>query len=407
MRSISLKKGLNLNFSLTKFPIPSLGKKKIYTQEDFPGLKLKPLVHVGQKISFRDTLLEDKKYPDVKIKAFFTGKVLEVVLGEKRRFERLVVERDEGSFFDEGADLQDYQRVLLETSLWTLFRKRPFEIIPSPGESLDVLFIQGIDSYPGSHFSFQELVKSPNFQEGFKVLRKLFKKVFYIGQDLGDYEFCRNFQGPHPSGLIGTHIHFLYPVSEKRSVLHLQVEDVANIGRYFLTREVRFKRQIFFQNELMKLEIFDDLSAFQQKNFRFIVGHPLFGHEANFLSMRKRHLYYVPEVSKEPYFSWLRPMTTYSKYQFFSSRNPSFTTSTQGEERSFIPFEVFYNVFPLKLEIQWLLRAIISQQEDLALDLGLLELAEEDLALVTYVDPSKNDYMTLARNLLDKIKEQL
>jgi Na+-transporting NADH:ubiquinone oxidoreductase subunit A len=42
------------------------------------------------------------------------------------------------------------------------------------------------------------------------------------------------FAGPHPAGLVGTHIHFLEPVSLKKQVWHLNYQDVIAVGKLFL-----------------------------------------------------------------------------------------------------------------------------------------------------------------------------
>lgn len=43
------------------------------------------------------------------------------------------------------------------------------------------------------------------------------------------------FAGPHPAGLVGTHIHFLEPVSLNKKVWHLNYQDVIAIGKLFTT----------------------------------------------------------------------------------------------------------------------------------------------------------------------------
>ena len=52
------------------------------------------------------------------------------------------------------------------------------------------------------------------------------------------------FEGPHPAGLPGTHIHFLDPVSEKKTVWHAGAQDVIAIGRLFVTGRLPVERVI-------------------------------------------------------------------------------------------------------------------------------------------------------------------
>jgi Na+-transporting NADH:ubiquinone oxidoreductase subunit A len=53
------------------------------------------------------------------------------------------------------------------------------------------------------------------------------------GHPVGQVTF-NQFAGPHPAGLVGTHIHFLEPVSLKKQVWHLNYQDVIAVGKLFL-----------------------------------------------------------------------------------------------------------------------------------------------------------------------------
>ena len=59
------------------------------------------------------------------------------------------------------------------------------------------------------------------------------------------------------------------------------------------------------------------------------------------------------------------------------------------------------------MEVPYLLRSLLTQDEDLAIDLGILELVEEDFALLSFVDPTKHNFIERASLLLKKIKDQL
>ena len=62
------------------------------------------------------------------------------------------------------------------------------------------------------------------FANGLRVLRRISDGPVYVctrenydvpGQDIPRV-YVRTFEGPHPAGLVGTHIHFYDPVSAKR-----------------------------------------------------------------------------------------------------------------------------------------------------------------------------------------------
>ena len=52
------------------------------------------------------------------------------------------------------------------------------------------------------------------------------------------------FVGPHPAGLVGTHIHFLEPVSAHKTVWHLGYQDVIAIGHLFTKGQLSAERII-------------------------------------------------------------------------------------------------------------------------------------------------------------------
>jgi Na+-transporting NADH:ubiquinone oxidoreductase subunit A len=53
-----------------------------------------------------------------------------------------------------------------------------------------------------------------------------------------------------------------------------------------------------------------------------------------------------------------------------------------------------------------LLRALLVGDVERARALGALELVEEDLALLSYVCPSKSDYGSLLRDVLDQLHRE-
>ncbi len=82
------------------------------------------------------------------------------------------------------------------------------------------------------------------------------------------------------------------------------------------------------------------------------------------------------------------------------------TTSTGGSKRAMVPVETYERVMPLDILPTQLLRALIVHDTDMAQSLGCLELAEEDLALCTFVCPGKYEYGSLLRENLTQIEKE-
>ena len=84
-------------------------------------------------------------------------------------------------------------------------------------------------------------------------------------------------------------------------------------------------------------------------------------------------------------------------------RRPALTTALHGTPAAFVPLGGFERVVPLDILPTQLLRALLVGDNDMAEALGCLELAEEDLALCTFVCPSKIEYGPLLRACLDQM----
>lgn len=71
-----------------------------------------------------------------------------------------------------------------------------------------------------------------------------------------------------------------------------------------------------------------------------------------------------------------------------------------------MPIGTYERVVPLDVLPTQLLRALLVRDTDAAQALGCLELDEEDLALCSFVCPSKYDFGPLLRDNLEQIERQ-
>ncbi|MEK9529596.1 MAG: NADH:ubiquinone reductase (Na(+)-transporting) subunit A, partial [Gammaproteobacteria bacterium] len=80
------------------------------------------------------------------------------------------------------------------------------------------------------------------------------------------------------------------------------------------------------------------------------------------------------------------------------------TTSTGGSDRSIIPLGTFERLTPLDILPTQLLRSLVVEDIEASIELGCLELEEEDVALYTFACPGKYEYGPILRALLHKIE---
>jgi Na+-transporting NADH:ubiquinone oxidoreductase subunit A len=112
-------------------------------------------------------------------------------------------------------------------------------------------------------------------------------------------------------------------------------------------------------------------------------------------------------------FGWLSPgVDKFSAVNVFLSsfrrgaKRFDFTTSQNGSPRAMVPIGTYEGVVPLDVLPTQLLRALLVRDTDSAQALGCLELDEEDLALCSFVCPSKYDFGTALRESLEQIERE-
>jgi len=326
----------------------------------------------------------------------------------------------------------------VESGLWTAIRRRPFSNVPSPEESCRSIFVTAISTDPlGVNPEVALDGRNEDFERGLWALSHLTDGPVFLCRapgsriEPGDAPRIRveEFQGKHPAGLVGTHIHFLDPVSRANVVWHVGAQDVAAIGELFATGRLPVERVVSLAGPLVQRPrlLATRLGAATTPlvegqlfpgEVRVISGSPLYGHRAmsnagGFLGRYSTQITCLAEDHRRRFLGWLLPgWDLFSTTRAYASAlrpkttRYSFTTSAQGGHRAMVPIGLFERVMPLDIMPTFLLRALLVDDLERAEVLGCLELDEEDLALCSFVSPGKEDYApALRRNLLEIWKE--
>jgi Na+-transporting NADH:ubiquinone oxidoreductase subunit A len=235
------------------------------------------------------------------------------------------------------------------------------------------------------------------------------------------------FAGLHPAGNVGTHIHFLDPVSASKQVWHLGYQDVIAFGKLFLTGEISAERVVSLAGPRVKNPrlvrtvlgaSLEDLVAgeLEEGDNRVISGSVLAGKTATgphaFLGRYHVQVSVLLEGREKELFGWIAPGSDkFSVTRTFlghlaPSRLFKMTTSTGGSKRAMVPIGNYERVMPLDILPTLLLRDLIARDLDGAISLGALELDEEDLALCTFVCPGKYEYGSILRDCLTTIEKE-
>jgi Na+-transporting NADH:ubiquinone oxidoreductase subunit A len=453
---IKIKKGLNL-------PLEGAPGQQIETGpavktvaligDDYIGMKPTMLVREGDSVKLGQAIFNDKKNDGVQYTSPGSGKVIAINRGAKRKFESVIIELngadEKGDSVETfkshevsslgSLDRNDVRDQLVASGLWTTLRTRPFSKVPGVDAVPHSIFVTAMDTEPLAPDPIAVLAHGNNerdFKHGLQVLGRLTDgKVFLCkepGTNVpGDKRVSvAEFAGPHPAGLPGTHIHFLDPVSDKKTVWHLNYQDVIAIGKLFVTGKLSVERIVALAGpavanpRLIMTRIgasIDDLTAGQLKaeaaSARTVSGSLLSGREAKdihaFLGRYHLQVAAVPHSQEREFLGWLAPgFNKFSLKNVFASsfsaigRAFPFTTSQQGSPRPMVPVGAYEQVMPLDIIPTFLLRALITGDTEQAQLLGCLELDEDDLALCSFVCPGKYEFGPMLRENLTRIERE-
>jgi Na+-transporting NADH:ubiquinone oxidoreductase subunit A len=78
-------------------------------------------------------------------------------------------------------------------------------------------------------------------------------------------------------------------------------------------------------------------------------------------------------------------------------------TNRHGAVRAMIVTGLYDRFLPMNIRLDFLIRAVLAQDWEEAIALGLLELDPEDVALAAYACPSKIDLVGIVRDGLARL----
>ncbi len=413
--------------------------------DDYIGMKPTMMVSEGDRVKLGQVLFSDKKTPGVHYTSPGTGVIRAINRGPRRALQSVVIQLqgDEEETFNAytpaqlaGLSREQVKENLLASGLWSALRTRPYSRVPPPESMPHSIFVTAMDSNPLAVRADRVINEyQQDFLNGLTIITKLTEgKVFvckYSDVDLPPRDEAAvsvaNFSGRHPCGLVGTHIHFLDPVSATKTVWHLNYQDLIAIGRLFVTGKLVTERIISLAGPVVKRPrlIRTRLGAstidlvegeLEDVECRVISGSILSGRRAagwaSHLGRYHTQITVLKEGGERHFLGWLTPgMNDYSATNVFlasvfKGRRFSFTTSQHGSPRAMIPIENYQDVMPMDVMMVPLLRSLLVGDTERAQELGCLELDEEDLDLCTFVCPSKYDYGPALRETLTQIERE-
>ena len=442
---IKIKQGLDLPIAGTPEQQISQGNgvtEVAVVGPDYVGMKPTMVVKEGDRVKKGQVLFTDKKTAGVQYTAPASGVVKAINRGDRRVFLSVVVAvegSEEITFQSYPVDQlntisrEDVQANLVASGLWTALRTRPYSKAPALDTVPASIFVTAMDTHPlAADPALVIAEQTEAFKSGLQVLKRLTEGKLYVCKAPGSnipaagIETVEEFVGPHPAGLAGTHIHSLDPAGASKTVWSIGYQDVIAIGQLFTTGQLNVDRVISLAGpqvvkpRLVRTVVGANLAELTAGELaagenRIISGSVFGGRTAaeglGFLGRFHNQISVLEEGRDRPMLHYLRPgFERFSVLPIYVSRflnkTFNFTTSTNGSERAMVPVGTYERVMPLDILPTQLLRALIVEDMEVAVNLGALELDEEDLALCSYTCPGKYEFGPILRTNLTRIEQE-
>ncbi|MCH2224519.1 MAG: Na(+)-translocating NADH-quinone reductase subunit A [Crocinitomicaceae bacterium] len=449
-KTVKLRKGLSINLiggAEEVISKSSVSKTFSVKPSDFHGLIPKMVVKEGDSVKAGTIIFYSKYNESIKFASPVSGKVKAIVRGEKRRILEVLITADSELSYEEGsvtkvADLdgETVKSMILSSGLWPMIKQRPIDVVADPSKQPKAIFVSGFDSAPlAADLNYVLKGRGDEFQEGLNALAKLTSGKVHLsldGKGAADASLSsakgvqiNTIIGKHPAGNVGTQIHHIDPVNKGEFVWTVNAQDVALIGRYFLSGKYDVRKVIaVVGSEVNKPQYFEVVSGMnvaeltsdlKSDNVRVISGNVLTGEKIEkdgYLGFYDNQITIIPEGDHLKFAfteGWMVPLgfKKFSNSRLFASKmtpNKKFAldTNTNGEERAFVVTGELEKVFPFDILPMQLAKAAITDDIDGMENLGIYEVAPEDFALCEFVCTSKIDIQDKIRKGLDLIAQE-
>ena len=441
MLKIKVKKGHNINIAgvaSREIFAPQKNNTVSLSPENFRYIKPKLLVKENDIVKLGDPIFFDKLSPDVKWPAIASGKISKIVYGERRSIKEIIFSIDtnieneqsnsEKKKLDNKDDVVNY---LLEKNMWPFITQRPFNKVANPSDKPKCIIVSLANTAPLSvDYNFTLASNKDSLVSALLNLKKLTEGKLFVAVNPGEFDYLSDLdfidiiqvEGPHPSGNIGVILNHVNPINKKDVVWTVQGHHLPILGKLFSdgifdpSITINLSGPAVSNPSYFKSRIGASLESYCKGNLstdqvRIISGDVLTGKESTmneYLGFYHSSISIIEESFDRSFVGWLHPGGS-SKYSVFnaylgSNKSPyNFTTLQNGSHRAFVPIEAWEKVFPMNIYINALLRSIEANDFEEMEQLGIYECDEEDVALCSFVCPSKTDVGGVIRKGLDTI----
>jgi len=418
---------------------------------DFPGIKPKLEVEVGTIVKIGTPLFIDKQNADIKFVAPASGVVSGITRGERRSIQEIIIKTDDRDEYEEftsydakkieNATREELIKEMLSGGIWPYIRQRPFSRIADATAQPRDIFIVGMDTAPLAP-DYKMLLDGQEdyFALGLKILARLTEGKLFLSVDGSAEERPKAFEnlegvevhtfaGPHPVGNPSVFMHHVKPINVGEIVWYIYAAHVALIGKFFQYGKFPIERLIAVAGSSIRegirkyydvrlglpIQALVNEGALSDENVRYISGNVFSGrklYENGFMGFYDNLLTVIPESTQRDFFGWLTPGLKDESFsrtflsRFFRSDEYVKDTRMHGGKRAFIQTGDYEKLMPMDILPSHLVKAIMAEEIEDMIGLGLLEVDEEDFALCSYICPSKIDFGDYIRQGLEILEKE-
>jgi Na+-transporting NADH:ubiquinone oxidoreductase subunit A len=440
---IRIKNGLTINLKGAPENIikkASFPKFVSINPSNFHLITPKMEVKVGDKVQMGDSVFYSKNNPEIKFCSPVSGTITDIIRGAKRRILEILIKSDDKQKIKkhkiskiESCSRNDVLELLLISGCWPFIKQRPYDIIANPNDTPKSIFISTVSSAPiAADIEIILSDQKEEFKAGLDILNKLCEGDLNVCIEKNHNSFVQeidnisihNISGLHPAGNVGVQIHHIDPVNIGEKVWTIGAEDVAIIGKLFLTGLYEPTRTIAVSGPPVKYpqyyktivgsklsNILSDAGINLEDNLRYINGDVLTGYPVNkdnYLGFYNNTLSVLREGNHYRMFGWIpflnNKVPSIYKTSFswlFPNKKYDLDTNLNGEERAFVVTGEMESVFPMDIFPMQLLKECMSGNIEKMENLGIYEVAPEDFALIDYSSSSKIEAQKIIREGLD------
>ncbi len=413
-----------------------------YSPTELRGVVPRMSVRVGDEVKAGTVLFINKATPAMVFRSPIAGKLAEIRRGARRVITDVVVEgggqgvesfRSYSAEQLDGMSRPDAVDAVLETGLWGHILTRPLDNVADPSVVPQGILIGAMDTGP-LQLGVADLVGPDDgdaLQAAVNVLKCLTEGKVHLAEAKGASHPAlsgvtgvekHTFSGPHPAGDPSVQINLVEPPRGTNEVWYLRAWEAVLIGKALLSGQFPTERVYAatgagaktprIVKTVLGAPLAHIVGGANDGAMRWIRGSVLTGEAVDsdrWASFSARGVHVLPDDVPQTILGWATPALgnwsfhkTYLAGFMKASGEYDLRPGVYGGVRAIVPVGYYAKVVVTPdILVDFLFKAIISGDVEESMKLGLLDLAQEEAALCTFICPSKIEFDVLLREGLD------